>query len=110
LDPAERTPVTNEDTNASYPPSTYIIHEHQPRYVTDAQANLSVTFQNLDGEHFVSLTISAVGKRSSVHAVLNGYTEEFQSETGVFYVQVLSIDYANKKVVVQISRVLSENS
>jgi hypothetical protein len=85
-------------------PTQYTIHENQSQFVKDAQTTLSAVFQN---QGFVSLTIAPAGKASSVHAVLNGYTEEFTSSTGVFLVQVLNIDYNSKKIVVQVNRKLS---
>jgi len=82
----------------------YTIYEHQTQFVRNAQTSLSVIFQNLYGENFVSLNISPKGFESSVRAILNGYTEEFKSSTGVYNIQVLSIDYDSKKVVVQVSQ------
>lgn len=94
----------SEPLKVSYSPFEYTVHEHQAQFVKDAQASLSVIFRNIEGEEFVSLNISPVGGKASVHAVLNGYTEEFRSSSGVFNVQVLNIDYENRKVVVQVSR------
>jgi len=93
-----------DESKASYTPFAYTLNEHQPQFVKEAKTSLSVVFQNIDGEEFVSLTIFPTGENSFIHAVLSGYTEEFKSTAGVFNVQILSIDYDNKKVVVQISR------
>ena len=82
----------------------YTIYENQPLFIESAQTGLSVVCQNLYGEKFVSLTISPRGVESTVHAVLTGYTEEFESSTGIYNIQILSIDYDNKKVIVQVSR------
>ena len=82
----------------------YTIYENQPLFIESAQTGLSVVYQNLDGEKFVSLIISPRGIESTVHAVLTGYTEEFESSTGIYNIQILSIDYDNKKVIVQVSR------
>jgi hypothetical protein len=92
------------DSKVSYAPFEYTINEHQPQFIKDAQTSLSVVFQNIDGEDFVSLNISPIGEQSFVRAVLSGNTEEFKSSVGVFNVQILSIDYSSKKVVVQVSR------
>ncbi|MCP4110654.1 MAG: hypothetical protein GY749_34880 [Desulfobacteraceae bacterium] len=86
------------------PPIKYIVNENQPQFVKDAQTSLSVVFQNIGGEYFVTLNISPTGEISSARAVLIGYTEQFESSTGVYNIQVLSIDYDNKKIVVQVSR------
>ncbi len=96
--------LSDDDLKASYAPFEYTVNEHQSRFVKDAQTSLSVVFQNIDGEDFVSLNISPTGEKSSVRAVLSGYTEEFKSSSGVFNVQILNIDYDSKKVVVQVSR------
>jgi len=97
-------PSSVDELKVSYTPFEYTINEHQPQFIKDAQTSLSVIFQNIDGEDFVSLNISPTGEQSFVRAVLSGYTEEFKSSVGVFNVQILSIDYDNKKVVVQVSR------
>jgi len=102
--PVSGTLSSDKNLKISYAPFEYTMHEHQPQFVKDAQASLSVVFQNIDGEDFVSLNISPTGKKSSVRAVLSGYTEEFKSSAGFFNVQVLNIDYDNKKVVVQVIR------
>ncbi len=88
----------------SYAPFEYTINEHRSLFLQDAQTSLSVVFQNIEGEDFVSLHIFPAGGKSSVRAVLRGYTEELKSSTGVFNVQVLDIDGDNKKVLVQVSR------
>ncbi|MCW5213049.1 hypothetical protein VU04_09085 [Desulfobulbus sp. TB] len=82
----------------------YTVIEHQPLFIREAHTNLSVIFQNFEGEEFVSLNIAPEGEKSSVRAALRGYTEEFTSSTGVFYVQILDIDYKKRKVAVQVSR------
>ncbi|XCN74508.1 MAG: hypothetical protein Q3M24_07105 [Candidatus Electrothrix aestuarii] len=94
--------VTPPDTQAL--PQNYSLIEHQPLFIRDASTNLSIRFQNIEGEEFVSLNISPTGKKSSVRPVLEGYTEDFTSSEGVFDVQVLDIDYTNQKVTVQVSR------
>lgn len=81
----------------------YTVQVNQPRYIQDAQTYLSVAFQNLYGQEFVTLYISPQGKKASVYAVLRGYTKEFKSLTGIYNVQILDIDYENKKVSVQVS-------
>jgi hypothetical protein len=96
--------LLEDDLKVSYVPFEYTVHEHHPQFVKDAQTHLSVVFQDIDGEDFVTLNISPTGKKSSIRAVLSGYTEEFNSSVGVFNVQILNIDYDSKKVVVQISR------
>ncbi|MCP4353784.1 MAG: hypothetical protein GY795_50700 [Desulfobacterales bacterium] len=103
--PENRSPFSESDeSKVTYAPFEYTVNEHQPRFIKDAKTSLSVVFQNIEGEYFVSLNISPKGEKSSVRAVLSGYTEEFKSSVGVFNVQVLNIDYEKKKVVVQVSR------
>ncbi|CAK8721107.1 hypothetical protein GKODMF_12725 [Candidatus Electrothrix gigas] len=85
-------------------PQQYTIAEHQPLFTQEARTNLSVTFQNIEGQEFVSLNIAPEGEKSSVRAALRGYTEKFTSSAGVFHVQILDIDYKKRKVVVQVSR------
>ncbi|MCK5523258.1 MAG: hypothetical protein KAI83_09010 [Thiomargarita sp.] len=93
-----------DESKVSYTPSAYTVNEHQPKFVKNVQTRFLVVFQNIDGEEFVSLTISPKGENSSIHAVLSGYTEEFKSSAGVFNVQILNIDYGNKNVMIQINR------
>jgi hypothetical protein len=106
--PEKQSPVSEpssvDELKVSYAPFEYTINEHQPQFIKDAQTSLSVAFQNIYGGDIVSLNISPIGEQSFVRAVFSGYTEEFKSSTGVFNVQILSIDYSNKKVVVQVSR------
>ncbi|MCI5209190.1 MAG: hypothetical protein D3910_10435 [Candidatus Electrothrix sp. ATG2] len=97
-----------DEPKVFYGPFEYTVREHQPQFVKDAQISLSVVFQKIQGESFVSLNTSPVGEKTSVRAVLNGYTEEFKSSAGVFNVQVLNIDYDSKKVVLQINRKLEQ--
>ncbi|MCI5137553.1 MAG: hypothetical protein D3922_03865 [Candidatus Electrothrix sp. AR1] len=85
-------------------PTEYAIHDNQSRFVEQAQTTLSVAFQNIEGQEFVRLIISPIGKKSSRHAMLTGDTEEFTSSAGVFLVQMLTIDYDDKKVVIQVNR------
>ena len=85
-------------------PTEYAIHDNQSRFVEEVKTNLSVAFQDIDGQEFVRLTIAPVGKKLSVRAVLIGYAEEFTSSIGVFLVQILTIDYDEKKVMVQVNR------
>lgn len=86
------------------PTKQYTIAEHQPLFIREARTNLSVLFQNVEGEEFVTLNIAPEGEKSSVRAALRGYTEEFTSSAGVFNVQILDIDYRKRKVAVQVSR------
>ncbi|MCI5122298.1 MAG: hypothetical protein D3908_14140 [Candidatus Electrothrix sp. AUS4] len=85
-------------------PRQYTVAERQPLFIRDASTNLSIRFQNIEGEEFVSLNISPTGKKLSVRPVLRGYTEAFTSSEGVFNIQILDIDYTNRKVAVQVSR------
>jgi hypothetical protein len=85
-------------------PTEYTIHDNQSCFVEEAKTNLSVAFQDIDGQEFVRLTIAPIGKKTSFRAILNGYTEEFTSSAGVFLVQILNVDYDNKKVSIQVSR------
>ena len=87
-------------------PTEYAIHDNQSRFVEKAKTNLSVTFQDIEGQEFVRLIILPVGKKSSRHAMLIGDTKEFTSSAGVFLVQVLTIDYDDKKVVIQVNQKL----
>lgn len=96
------------DSRPSYAPFEYTLNEHQPLFIQDARTSLSVTFQNFVGEEFVSLNISPVGKKSLTHAVLRGKTKQFESSIGIFNVQILDIDYDNRKVVLQVSRALQQ--
>lgn len=101
--------VMQDQRNVTVPddqavPQNYTLIEHQPLFVQEAQVNLSVLFQNYEGQKFVSLNIAPAGKESSVHSVLKGYTEEFTSSVGVFNVQILDIDYNKRKVVLQVNR------
>ncbi|CAN2041679.1 hypothetical protein GMMP15_560082 [Candidatus Magnetomoraceae bacterium gMMP-15] len=97
-------PSLSSNDLKSSSPFEYTINEHQPQFVQDAQASLSVNFQKIYGADVVSLNISPISEKASVHAVRNGDMEKFKSSKGVFNVQILDIDYSNKKVVVQISR------
>ncbi len=85
-------------------PTEYAILDNQSRFVKEAKTNLSVAFQDIEGQEFVRLIISPIGKKSSRHAMLTGDAEEFTSSAGVFLVQILTIDYDDKKVVIQVNR------
>ncbi|NOQ35313.1 MAG: hypothetical protein GQ569_05385 [Methylococcaceae bacterium] len=111
--PTDESPVAIEKITTSEPtkklkvsssPFQYTLQEHQPQFIKNAKSSLSITFQNLAGEDFVKLNIAPVGEKSSSYAILDGYTEDFKSAKGLFTVQILSIDYNNKKVIVQVSR------
>jgi hypothetical protein len=87
-------------------PQNHTLIEHQPQFVQEARTNLSIRFQNFDGEEFVSLNIAPAGKSSFTRPILRGYTEEFTSSEGVFTVHMLDIDYNKKRVVIQVNRKL----
>lgn len=82
----------------------YTISENQPKFIEGIQTNLSVAFQNVGGERFARLTISPMGYKSSISAILAGYTEEFVSSIGTYNVQITSVDYDNRNIVVQVSK------
>ncbi|WP_339138655.1 MAG: hypothetical protein WGN25_10055 [Candidatus Electrothrix sp. GW3-4] len=108
----DRSDVTKPVDQADPPPSAehtvakeyYTLFEHQSLFTQEARTNLSVSFQNIEGEEFVSLNIAPTGKDASVRAVFKGYTEEFTSSSGIFNVQVLDIDYRKRKVAIRVSR------
>jgi len=94
--------VTDSDDQAV--PQNYTLIEHQPLFAREARTNLSVLFQTIEGEEFVSLNIAPAGREASVRPVLRGYTEDFTSSDGVFNVQILDIDYSRRKVAIYVSR------
>ena len=102
IDHKDQEPIKTPDDQAL--PQSYTLIEHRPLFIREARTNLSVHFQNFEGEELVSLNISPEGQESSVRPVVRGYTEKCTSPEGVFNVQVLDIDYTNRKVAVQISR------
>jgi len=93
-------PVSGKNISEIY---EYTIHESQPQFIEDAQTRLSIAFQDINGEKFISLYVSPQGSKSSTHAVLTGKTVEFESSKSVYYLQVLNIDYMDKKIIVQVS-------
>ncbi len=82
----------------------YTLQAHQPLFIKKAKSSLSITFPNLVGEASVKLNIAPIGGKSSSHTIIDGYTKNFKSAKGRFTVQILNIDYENKKVIVQVSR------
>lgn len=82
----------------------YTISENQPKFIEEAQTNLSVAFQNIGGVEFARLNILPVGYKSSITAILTGYTEEFVSSTGTYNVQIIHVDYDNRNILVQVSK------
>ncbi|MCI5158183.1 MAG: hypothetical protein D3906_07020 [Candidatus Electrothrix sp. AUS1_2] len=96
--------ILPETPTSSAGSAKYTILNNQSQFIEQAQAILSVTFQNIEEQEFVRLTISPVGRETSVRAVLNGYTEEFASSTGIFLVQVMDVDYTDQKISVQVNR------
>ncbi len=105
-DPNPTAPVQKVPVEVLVPPAPteYVLHDNQSRFVEEAKTNLSVSFQDLYGQEFVRLIIAPIGKKNSRHAMLTGDTKEFNSSAGVFLVQILSVDYDNKKVSIQVSR------
>lgn len=107
---AQQLPITTEKiTTAKSTKKTasrfqYTLEVHQPQFIKKAKSSLSITFQNVTGEDFVTLNIAPIGGKSSSHVIIDGYTENFKSAKGRFTVQILNIDYDNKKVIVQVSR------
>lgn len=108
LEKAQENKSDVNDSRPSYAPFEYTLNEHQPLFIKDTRTSLSVTFQNFEGEEFVSLNISPIGKKSLTYAVLRGKTKQFESSVGVFNVQILDIDYDNRNVVLQVSRALQQ--
>ena len=104
--PKSTSPVQKVPAEVPVPPAPteYAIHDNQSRFVEEAKTNLSVAFQDIEGQEFVRLIISPIGKKNSRHAMLTGDTEEFASSAGVFLVQMLTIDYDDKTVVIQVNR------
>ncbi|MDU9048433.1 MAG: hypothetical protein Q3M30_06255 [Candidatus Electrothrix sp. Rat3] len=100
IDQADPPPSVEHSVAKEY----YTLIEHQSLFTQEARTNLSVSFQNIEGEEFVSLNIAPTGKDASVRAVFKGYTEEFTSSSGIFNVQVLDIDYRKRKVAIRVSR------
>lgn len=92
-----------DNPTPSYAPFEYTLNEHEPLFIQNVRTSLSIIFQNFEGEEFVSLNISPIGKKSSTYAVLRGNTKKFKSSVGVVNVQILNIDYDNRKVVLQVS-------
>ncbi len=93
------TPPTPPDV---IPQTEYSIFENQPQFVAFAQTHLSIQFQNIGGEEFVSLSISPQGYQSTVYAIVGGKTIEFDSSTGRYSLSVLNIDYHAKTISVQV--------
>jgi len=83
-------------------PQKYAIGDNKSQRIEEAETDLSIIFN--EEYKIVTLTISPDGKQSSNRAVLNGYTEEFTSSTGVFFVHVLTVDWSSRTVTVQVSR------
>jgi hypothetical protein len=85
-------------------PKKCTIGENKSQRIEEAKTNLSIIFN--EEYEIVTLTISPDGKQSSNRAMLNGYTEEFTSSTGIFLVHVLNVDWNSRTVTVQVSRKL----
>jgi hypothetical protein len=83
-------------------PQEYIIGENASELVKEADTRLSAAFH--DEYKTASITITPAGKQALVRPVLNGYTEEFTSSTGVFLVHVLNVDWNSRTITVQVSR------
>jgi hypothetical protein len=82
----------------------YTLQEYQPQFIKKTKASLSITFQRVGSENIVKLNIAPIGEISSSYPILDGYTETFKSSRGLFNVQILNIDYKQKKVIIQVSR------
>jgi hypothetical protein len=83
-------------------PKECTIGDNKSQRIEEAKTNLSIIFN--EEYDIVTLTISPDGKQSSNRAVLNGYTEEFTSSTGIFLVHVLNVDWNRRTATVQVSR------
>jgi len=95
-------PTLSTQTPDAIPQTEYSIFENQPQFVAFAQTRLSIQFQNVAGEEFVSLSISPQGYQSTVYAIVGGKTIEFDSSTGKYSLSVLNIDYQAKTISVQV--------
>ena len=95
-------PPPSTPTPDAIPQTEYSIFENQPQFIPFAQTRLSIQFQNVGGEEFVSLSISPQGKKSAVYAIVGGKTIEFDSSTGKYSLSVLNIDYQAKTISVQV--------
>ena len=84
-------------------PQECTIGDNKSQRIEEANAELSVAFH--DEYKTVSIIIAPAGKDSGwPRPVLNGYTEEFTSLTGVFLVHILNVDWNSRTVTVQVSR------
>lgn len=84
-------------------PQECTIGDNKSQRIKEANAELSVAFH--DEYKTASITIAPDGKDSGwPRPVLNGYTEEFASSTGVFLVHILNVDWHSRTVTVQVSR------
>ncbi|EDN68449.1 hypothetical protein BGP_5563 [Beggiatoa sp. PS] len=100
----EKVPTKNLPITKTIPQTEYSILENQPQFVAFAKTHLSIQFQNIGGEEFVSLHISPQGHQSIIKAVVGSDTFEFESPTGTYSLSVLNIDYQSRTVSVQISK------
>ena len=97
--------IEQQHVEKAKPPSgpfSATIHENQTQFIEEAKTRLSIIFN--EEYKIVTLTIAPDGKQSLNLAVLNGYTEEFTSSTGVFLVHILNVDWDSRTVTVQVSR------
>jgi len=100
----EKVPTKNPPITKTIPQTEYSILENQPQFVAFAKTHLSIQFQNVGGEEFVSLSISPQGHQSIIKAVVGSDTFEFESSTGTYSLSVLNIDYQSRTISVQVSK------
>jgi len=101
--PKPKPPVIHEAAQEPAGPYQCTIGDNKSQRIKEANAELSVAFH--DEYKTASITIAPDGKDSGwPRPVLNGYTEEFASSTGVFLVHILNVDWNSRTVTVQVSR------
>ncbi len=80
-----------------------IVSEGKPIFWEDAKTQMSISFQVFEGEEFVRVILLPAGMPLKKIAVLNGSEDSFESSSGEYQLQILDIDYLNKKAYIQVS-------
>lgn len=106
IETSPNTPVPKIQQHVEKPkpsgPFSATLHENQTQLIEEAKTRLSINFN--EELKIVTLIIAPDGEQSSNRAVLNGYTEEFTSSTGVFLVHILNENWDSRAVTVQVSK------
>ncbi len=90
--------------------SALTVSERGSQHIDFADTELSVAFQNINSEEYVSLYVAPAGQKSYVYAVVDGSVVEFKSLDVSYYIQVIKVDYSEKKITLKVNYKTDENA